>query len=60
MPAGLRAFADANPISHLVTAARGLMDGTATAGQVLWVIAAAAVLTALFAPLTTSLYRRRG
>jgi ABC-2 type transport system permease protein len=60
MPAGLRAFADANPISHLVTAERELMDGTATAGQVLWVLAAAAVLTALFAPLTTTLYRRRG
>ena len=60
MPAGLRAFADANPISHLVTAERGLMDGTATAGQVLWVLAASAVLTALFAPLTTWLYRRRG
>jgi ABC-2 type transport system permease protein len=60
MPAGLRAFAHANPISHLVTAARGLMDGTAAAGQVLWVLAAAAVLTAVFAPLTTTLYRRRG
>ena len=60
MPAGLRAFADINPISHLVTAVRGLMDGTATAGQLLWVLAASAVLTALFAPLTTWLYRRRG
>jgi hypothetical protein len=36
------------------------MDGIATAGQMLWVLAAAAVLTALFAPLTTALYRRRG
>jgi ABC-2 type transport system permease protein len=35
MPAGLRAFAEINPISHLVTAARGLMDATATAGQLL-------------------------
>ena len=60
MPAALRAFADVNPITHLVTAARGLMDGTATVGQVLWVLAAAAVLNALFAPLTTRLYRRRG
>ena len=59
MPAGPRAFADINPISHLVTAERNLMEGTATAGQVLWVLAAAAVLTALFAPLTTRLYRRR-
>ena len=60
MPAGLRAFADANPISHLVTAERSLMAGTATAGQVLWVLAAAALLSAVFAPLTTTLYRRRG
>ena len=60
MPAGLRAFADVNPVSHLVTAVRGLMDGSATAGQLLWVLAASAVLTGLFAPLTTWLYRRRG
>jgi ABC-2 type transport system permease protein len=59
MPAGLRAFADANPISHLVSATRGLLDGTASAGQVLWVVVAAAALTAVFAPLTTWLYRRR-
>ncbi len=60
MPAGLRAFADANPISHLVIATRGLMNGTATAGQLLWVLAASVLLTAVFAPLTTWLYRRRG
>ena len=50
---------DANPISRLVTATRGLMDGTATAAQLAWVLAASAVLAALFAPLTTWLYRRR-
>jgi ABC-2 type transport system permease protein len=60
MPAGLRAFAQANPVSHLVTAERGLMAGAATAGQLLWVLAASAVLSALFAPLTMALYRRRG
>jgi daunorubicin/doxorubicin transport system permease protein len=60
MPAGLRAFAEVNPISHLVTAVRGLMDGAASAGEVLWVLTAAAMLTAAFAPLTTWLYRRRG
>ncbi len=59
MPAGLRAFADANPVSHLVTAVRGLMDGRAEIGQVAWVLAATAGLTALFAPLTMWLYRRR-
>jgi ABC-2 type transport system permease protein len=57
MPGWLRAFIDVNPISHLVTATRGLMGGTATAGQVGWVLAAAATLTAVFAPLTIHLYR---
>lgn len=32
MPSWLHAFVDLNPISHLVTAERGLMNGTATAG----------------------------
>jgi ABC-2 type transport system permease protein len=59
MPAGLRAFADANPVSHLVTATRGLMEGNATVGELLYVLAVSAVLTAVFAPLTTWLYRRR-
>ncbi|MGH8861683.1 MAG: ABC transporter permease [Jatrophihabitantaceae bacterium] len=45
MPGWLRAFADANPITHLASAARGLMAGTATAHQVLWVLAAAAAIT---------------
>jgi ABC-2 type transport system permease protein len=36
------------------------MEGTATAAEVLWVLVAAAALTALFAPLTTRLYRSRG
>jgi ABC-2 type transport system permease protein len=59
MPGWLRAIADANPVSHLATAARGLMQGTSATADVLWVLVAAAVLTAVFAPLTTSLYRRR-
>ena len=57
-PRWLRAFVDVNPISHLVTATRGLMDGTATATQVGWVLAASAVLTAVFAPLTFHLYEQ--
>jgi ABC-2 type transport system permease protein len=42
----------------VVTAVRGLMDGTATAGQIGWVLLAAAALTAVFAPLTIWRYRR--
>ena len=59
MPGWLQAFIDVNPITHVVTAARGLMAGTATAGQVGWVLAATAVVAAVFAPLTMQLYRNR-
>jgi daunorubicin/doxorubicin transport system permease protein len=59
MPGWLQAFIDVNPVSHLVTATRGLMAGTASAGQVGWVLAASAALTAVFAPLTSHLYRNQ-
>ncbi|HET6448497.1 MAG TPA: ABC transporter permease [Conexibacter sp.] len=59
MPGWLRTFVDANPVSHLVTAERGLMHGTATSGQVLWVLLASAALVVVFAPLTLHLHRRR-
>ena len=36
------------------------MQGTASAGEVLWVLAAAAVLTAVFAPLTLRLFHGKG
>jgi len=58
LPGWLRAFVDANPVSHLVTAERALMNGTATAGQVGWVLLASAALVAVFGPLTMLLYRR--
>ena len=58
LPAALEAFVDVDPISHLVTASRGLMEGTASAGDIFLVLATAAVLTAIFAPLTSRLYRR--
>jgi ABC-2 type transport system permease protein len=60
LPSWLRSFVDANPISHLVTAERGLMNGNAAAGQILWVLVASATLTAVFAPLTMRLYRNKG
>jgi daunorubicin/doxorubicin transport system permease protein len=58
MPGWLRAFVQVNPVSHLVTAERALMSGTATAGQVGWALLASAALVAVFAPLTMALYRR--
>jgi ABC-2 type transport system permease protein len=47
-----------NPISILVDATRGLMEGTPSAGDIGIVLATAAVLTLVFAPLTVRLYQR--
>lgn len=59
LPGWLEAFVDVNPVSHLASASRDLMAGTATAGQVGYVLGAAAILAAVFAPLTVHLYRSR-
>jgi ABC-2 type transport system permease protein len=58
LPGWLHTFVDVNPISHLVTALRGLMDGDATVRHVALVLGEAAALTAIFAPLTVRLYRK--
>jgi ABC-2 type transport system permease protein len=59
MPGWLQAFVSVNPVSHLVTAERGLLAGHPSAGQVTWVLLAAGALVAVFAPLTALLYGRR-
>jgi ABC-2 type transport system permease protein len=59
LPGWLKAFVDVNPISHLTTASRGLMEGTAVAGHIGIALGTAALLTLVFAPLTTHLYRAR-
>jgi daunorubicin/doxorubicin transport system permease protein len=58
LPATLKAFVDVNPISILATASRGLMEGNAEARDIAIVLAVAAALTLVFAPLTTRLYRK--
>jgi ABC-2 type transport system permease protein len=58
LPAGLEAFVDVNPISILASASRGLMAGDANGTDIAIVLATAATLTAVFAPLTTRMYRR--
>ena len=59
LPAALEAFVNVNPISILATASRGLMYGTADMTDIAIVLAVAAGLTAVFAPLTTHLYRTK-
>jgi ABC-2 type transport system permease protein len=59
MPGWIRAIVDANPISHLTTAVRGLVHGTVTAGQIGLVAVSIGVLLGVFGPLTMILYRKR-
>jgi ABC-2 type transport system permease protein len=59
LPGWLEWFVGVNPISHLVSAARGLMQGDVDVDDVLVVLASTAALTAVFAPLTVRLYRNR-
>ncbi len=59
LPGWLETVVEINPISHLVTASRGLMGGSATGGDIAFVLASAAVLAVVFAPLTVRLYRSR-
>jgi ABC-2 type transport system permease protein len=57
MPGVLEAIVEANPITWLATAARGLMHGTATAGDVGSVLLAGAVVVAIFGPISMYLFR---
>jgi ABC-2 type transport system permease protein len=59
MPSWLEAIVDSNPITHLATAVRGLMHGTATAGQIGWVLLTSGALVAVFGPLTMYLYSNK-
>ncbi len=60
MPGWLQAIVNANPMTLLVTASRGLMDGTASFGQIALALIAPALITAVFGPLAMMLYRRKG
>lgn len=59
LPSGLEAFVNANPISFVVSANRSLMNGEAAGSDVLLVLGTALVLTAVFVPLTSRLYRKK-
>ena len=54
----LEAFVNVNPVSVLTSACRGLTDGSPDGSEIAIVLGVAAALTAVFAPLTTRLYRR--
>lgn len=59
MPSWLQTAVELNPISILVTAVRGSMQGTAVFGQILAVLLISFVLTALFSMVTMFLFRNK-
>jgi len=59
MPGWLRAFVDVNPVSLLVHALRGILGGTATAGQIGAALVFPVILTAILSPVAMVLYKRR-
>lgn len=58
MPAWLQTIVGLNPVTHLVSAARGLMHGGLVLADVVWVLVASATVVAIFAPFALRLYRR--
>ena len=59
MPGWLRGAANANPVTHLTTAVRELMEGAPAAHQVAWVLLSSLAIAVVFAPMTGWLYRRK-
>ena len=60
MPDWLRPIAEANPVTIVVNAARGLILGTPDAGTVLLAFGWIGGIVAVFAPLAIWTYRRKG
>ncbi|MCH8552010.1 MAG: ABC transporter permease [Natronospirillum sp.] len=58
MPGWLQSVVNANPVSHLVTAIRALMAGTANLGLLVKSLLMPAAITVIFAPLAMVLYHR--
>ena len=59
MPGWLQVFVNVNPISHLVSTVRALMNGGAYGTDLIWTLGWMAVLLVVFVPLALWAYRRR-
>jgi ABC-2 type transport system permease protein len=59
MPSWLRAFADLNPVSLVISAIRDLANGGAVTGNVGWALLGCAVVIAIFAPLSVRSFNRK-
>ena len=59
MPGWMRAIAEVNPVTHLVSAVRDLAGGDPAAASVLTALVGSLAVLAIFAPLTVRAYVRR-
>ena len=58
LPSWLEAFANANPVSHVISAIRDLANHGQVTGEVGWALLGCAVVVAVFAPLSVRSFRR--
>jgi len=58
MPAWLQAVVSRNPVTHLANASRDLMHGQPAGTDVMWVLAASAVIVLMAAPIAMRMYRK--
>jgi ABC-2 type transport system permease protein len=58
LPGWLAAFVKINPVSHLVSATRGLANQGVVNSEAGWTLLAGLVVIAVFAPLSVRSYRR--
>lgn len=58
MPGWLQAFVAVNPVTHIVTATRAILDGSVTPGIIGMSLLTPAIVTLLCAPVAMRLYRR--
>ena len=58
MPGFMQTIISFNPVTHLTNASRGLMLGNVQLQDVLWVVVASAIVTAVFAPVAMRMYYR--
>lgn len=58
MPGWLQSIVEVNPITHLVTATRSLMQGSVDAAAVGWVVVSCGVILAVFMPLTMKFFSK--
>jgi ABC-2 type transport system permease protein len=59
MPSWLHAFADVNPVSHVISAIRDLANDGQVTAEVGWALLGCAIVVAIFAPLSVRSFTRK-